>query len=290
MASVEELEEKLSQYKENFLQIETALKQVPNNEALLKAKSDLWEVINLTEDLLKLKKKPVTVSAKDTESKHSSASSSSHSSTTSISTSAPPSQPPPPSSDSDVIPSAQSPVKCMALYSDGQWYDAIIESYPETPDDKYIVQYVGYNERAALTSDEIRIRPTKEKRPSDETEDDKEDNFQLPKSLKILPEDSEEVRNAKRKKARAMKQQWRKKKMESERNNQKNAWKEFTQKASKQVKTGFLTGKTKESIFKSPDSVHGKVGVTGSGKGLTPGSTFNPTQFKKKISSVPDDE
>lgn len=32
---------------------------------------------------------------------------------------------------------------------------------------------------------------------------------------------------------------------------------------------GFFTGRKKESIFKSPDDPKGKVGVTGSGKGIT---------------------
>ena len=32
---------------------------------------------------------------------------------------------------------------------------------------------------------------------------------------------------------------------------------------------GFFSGRKRESIFKSPDDPHGKVGVTGSGKGLT---------------------
>lgn len=35
------------------------------------------------------------------------------------------------------------------------------------------------------------------------------------------------------------------------------------------LQIGFLTGRKRESIFKSPDDPHGKVGVTGSGKGLT---------------------
>eukprot|EP00958_Prasinococcus_capsulatus_P019882 scaffold2527_cov337-Prasinococcus_capsulatus_cf.AAC.9 len=33
--------------------------------------------------------------------------------------------------------------------------------------------------------------------------------------------------------------------------------------------TGFFTGRKKESIFKSPESLDGRVGVTGSGKGVT---------------------
>jgi len=35
------------------------------------------------------------------------------------------------------------------------------------------------------------------------------------------------------------------------------------------MQIGFFSGRKRESIFKSPDDPHGKVGVTGSGKGLT---------------------
>lgn len=35
------------------------------------------------------------------------------------------------------------------------------------------------------------------------------------------------------------------------------------------TQVGFFSGRKRESIFKSPDDPHGKVGVTGSGKGLT---------------------
>lgn len=35
------------------------------------------------------------------------------------------------------------------------------------------------------------------------------------------------------------------------------------------LQVGFFSGRKRESIFKSPDDPKGKVGVTGSGKGLT---------------------
>lgn len=35
------------------------------------------------------------------------------------------------------------------------------------------------------------------------------------------------------------------------------------------MQVGYFTGGKRESIFKSPDDVKGKVGVTGSGKGIT---------------------
>src|SRR5690349_1618183 len=105
--TTEELEDKLSMYKDNFYQMERALKEDPNNEAYLKVKEDLWEVIKLTEDLLKLRRKP-TIEAKEV--------------------------PPTPQekekqlerSSVDVLKAGS---KCLALFAgDGKWYPAIIDS------------------------------------------------------------------------------------------------------------------------------------------------------------------
>jgi len=105
--------------------------------------------------------------------------------------------------------------------------------------------------------------------------------FKIPKSLKILPTDSEEVRNSKRKRIRAIKSQHRKKRMEEDRNTRKSAWQEFTQGSSKKVKTGSSTGQKKQSIFRSPDTVEGKVGVTGSGNKPTPQPIFKATEVER---------
>lgn len=69
--------------------------------------------------------------------------------------------------------------------------------------------------------------------------------------------------------------------MEKVRNQKKNTWQNFTQQKSRKV--GFFTGMKKESIFKSPDSVSGKVGVTGSGTGMTPFINPVETRIKKKV-------
>ena len=48
-----------------------------------------------------------------------------------------------------------------------------------------------------------------------------------------------------------------------------NSWQKFKTKSSAKSKTGFRTGKAKDSIFRSPDTVDGRVGVIGSGKRMT---------------------
>eukprot|EP00741_Cyanophora_paradoxa_P012093 tig00020592_g11685.t1 len=54
-------------------------------------------------------------------------------------------------------------------------------------------------------------------------------------------------------------------------------WQKFVNKGPGKAPKGYLTGlslKKKESMFKSPDSVDGKVGVTGSGRGMTEFTTM----------------
>ncbi|MFS7945974.1 putative Tudor domain-containing protein [Helianthus anomalus] len=115
----------------------------------------------------------------------------------------------------------------------------------------------------------------------------------LPAKLRIEPEDPEDVKAAKRKKIHAFKSKMRKEQIEVTQNKRQNAWQQFqtTKGRAKKVCTfsyilvaceliynnlvlgylqiGFFSGRKRESIFKSPDDPFGKVGVTGSGKGLT---------------------
>ena len=86
--------------------------------------------------------------------------------------------------------------------------------------------------------------------------------------MKILPNDSEEVRQKKKRKIKNIKSKNRLKEMEKVRDSKKQTWQSFASKKTRRM--GFFTGGKKESIFKSPDSVTGKVGVTGSGSAMTP--------------------
>ena len=57
--------------------------------------------------------------------------------------------------------------------------------------------------------------------------------------------------------------------LEVAQNKRQNAWQQFQSTKGQTKKVGFFSGRKRESIFKSPEDPHGKVGVTGSGKGLT---------------------
>ncbi|KAL9325464.1 hypothetical protein ACSQ67_006109 [Phaseolus vulgaris] len=91
----------------------------------------------------------------------------------------------------------------------------------------------------------------------------------LPAKLRIEADDPEDVKASKRKKIHAFKSKMRMEQLEVTQNKRQNAWQQFQSTKGKAKKIGFFSGRKRESIFKSPDDPHGKVGVTGSGKGLT---------------------
>lgn len=95
--------------------------------------------------------------------------------------------------------------------------------------------------------------------------------IKIPENLQILPTDTDAEKERKRKRLRQIKSINRHKNIDNERNTKQNDWKTFQHKAiKKKVKgaSGALTKKG-ESMFASPATVHGRVGVVGSGQGMT---------------------
>ncbi|CAN1789238.1 hypothetical protein LINPERHAP1_LOCUS18391, partial [Linum perenne] len=135
--------------------------------------------------------------------------------------------------------------RVQAVYSeDGEWYDGTVEAI--TPNG-YYVAYDGWGNKEEVDPDNVRPVETnalvEAERVAEATKlaikrkiaQAASVDFQsrtLPAKLRIEPDDPEDVKATKRKKIHAFKSK-------------------------------------RESIFKSPDDPHGKVGVTGSGKGLT---------------------
>lgn len=58
-------------------------------------------------------------------------------------------------------------------------------------------------------------------------------------------------------------------KIDMESTRQANDWKAFVSGKGKKKKAGFMTGGKKESMFSVPDNPDSKVGVVGSGRGMT---------------------
>jgi len=92
---------------------------------------------------------------------------------------------------------------------------------------------------------------------------------ELPKKLMIMYGDDEATRERKRRQIKAFKGKQRMAEMDAEQNAKKNSWQSFQAKAGGKKRTGFMTGKVgkKDSMFRVPEG--GRVGVVGSGQGVT---------------------
>ncbi|GMF20153.1 unnamed protein product [Phytophthora fragariaefolia] len=105
--------------------------------------------------------------------------------------------------------------------------------------------------------------------------------IKIPENLQILPTDSEAEKERKRKRMRAIKSLNRHKSIDNERNIKQHDWKAFQYKAKKKgLKKGVsgVLSKRGSSMFASPETVQGRVGVIGSGQGMT---SFQDARSKK---------
>lgn len=274
--SIDELASNLSTYKDQLQQVRKLLVDDPENSEYVDMEKELEEVIVLTEELLATaKQSEISLPAFGTNAdaspiQHQSGGSSEHLME--------------PGNNSDHYGKFPIGTKVQAVWSeDGEWYEATIDSL--TPDG-YYVSYDGWGNKEEV--DPGNVRPIQEEvnallEAEKEAEATKQaikrkiaqaaaTDFQsrsLPAKLRIEPDDPEDVKIAKRKKIHAFKSKMRFEQLEVTQNKRQNAWQQFQTTKGRAKKIGFFSGRKRESIFKSPDDPNGKVGVTGSGKGLT---------------------
>ncbi|KAH7431802.1 hypothetical protein KP509_08G067100 [Ceratopteris richardii] len=255
--SIEELKSNLVNYRQQLRQVESLLAADPHNSEYEEIRRGLLEVIELTRDLLP--------SGEDSDAEDGFDSRSNR-------------------EDSDKFSVG---AKVQAVWSgDGEWYNATVEAHTPLG---YMVVYDGWGNKEEVDFDNVRkideddaaanslaaVERAAEatrlalKRKIAESAELEIVPKNLPTKLQIKPDDPEEVKAAKRKKIHAFKSRQRLEKIESAQNKRQNAWQQFQTSKGKSRKIGFFTGGKRESIFKSPDDVKGKVGVTGSGKGVT---------------------
>ncbi|CAL0325879.1 unnamed protein product [Lupinus luteus] len=272
--NIQELASNLCIYKDQLHQVRQLLNDDPVNSDYVDMERELTEVIALTEELLATARQNEfsgsragpNASAAPSPSKHKEneldlESSSDHQGKFSVGT------------------------KVQAVWSeDGEWYDATIEAY--TPNG-YFVIYDNWGNKEEV--DPANVRPIQEgtvdalleaervaeatkqaiKRKIAQAASIDFQSKSLPAKLRIEPDDPEDVKASKRKKIHAFKSKMRIEQLEVTQNKRQNAWQQFQSTKGKTKKVGFFSGRKRESIFKSPDDPQGKVGVTGSGKGLT---------------------
>lgn len=272
--SIEELTSNISTYKEQLQQVKMLLTEEPGNAEYKDMKKELEEVIALTEELL--------ATAKQNDNPISA-----------IGTSASISDMPQNSDgtyqyEMDTLDEHQRfPIgtKVQAVWSeDGEWYDGTVEAYTANG---YFVAFDGWGNKEEV--DPANVRPLQGAVVNTLAEAEKEAeatrqalkrkiaqaaaaDFQtktIPAKLRINPDDPEDVKVTKRKKIHSFKSKMRMEQLEVTQNKRQNAWQQFQTTKGRAKKVGFFSGRKKESIFKSPEDPFGKVGVTGSGKGLT---------------------
>lgn len=165
---------------------------------------------------------------------------------------------------------------CKAIWSgDGELYTATVKRL--LPNGDVVVQFEGYNDDVTLKREAIQLNVSHTATAAAAAASKKrkvEDPYAeqpIPASLTIQPSDSAEERERKKKRVKAIKSANRQKRIEKEKNESAQSWQKFiNKKASSKAVSGFSTGKkSKKSMFASPDTVDGKVGVTNSGQGLT---------------------
>lgn len=275
--SIGELKLSLNTYREQLQQVTELLVADPSNSEYAEMEKELREVIELTEELLAAAKQAGTVGA---EAK------------INLSVSSPKQQPqtrvsPKQSPDDPIDEGYRFPVgaKVQAVWSgDGEWYDATVV---RATSNGYFITYDEWGNEEEVDFDNVREKQegavnalleaekqaeaTKQaiKRKIAQAADAHVQSRDLPAKLRINPEDPEDVRAAKKKKIHAFKSKLRLEQLETTQNKRQNAWQQFQTTKGKSKKIGYFSGRQKESIFKSPDDPKGKVGVTGSGKGIT---------------------
>jgi survival-of-motor-neuron-related-splicing factor 30 len=119
--------------------------------------------------------------------------------------------------------------------------------------------------------DELKNKILKKKDILSQIVDSTTGQFLVPEHLKISDADDEKTKELKKKKLKGLKQLHKKSSEEKELDKRASSWKDFQAGASK-IKSKKITTigvLSHKSIFASPDSIEGRVGVTNSGKGVT---------------------
>ncbi|XP_053731318.1 survival of motor neuron-related-splicing factor 30 [Synchiropus splendidus] len=150
--------------------------------------------------------------------------------------------------------------KCLAVWSqDGQIYEAEIEEV-DRENGTAAVTFTGYGNAEVIPLQNLKS-----------VEDGK--GFDLDGLLKAKSRKEQVAEQREYKKKKAQKKVQRMKELEQEREVQKSKWQQFNNKAYSKNKKG----QVKRSIFASPESVNGKVGVGTCGIADKPMTQYNDT-------------
>ncbi|KAG0220795.1 hypothetical protein B0O80DRAFT_425128 [Mortierella sp. GBAus27b] len=277
----------LDSYREQVATIESALQADPNNTELQNLKTELLDLISLTESLQQQEEELAAAAA--TSSATSSAAATPTPSTPTPTPAVAASTPPPTNNSSSSLDPAKQPIyqpvrqwavgdKCRALYpDDGRYYEATILNIGGGGQ-VFSVQYKGYESSApgVLGPQDLKL-PHAPKHAKHTDAGVGAAAGVAGAAAGVAGAATEESGKKKRSAddvgpgagagaAPGMKKK--KHSGPSEQVQKQQAWQNFAKGAGSK-KTKGATPIMKKSIFASPDSLDGKVGVVGSGKGMT---------------------
>ncbi|KAH8988861.1 hypothetical protein EDB92DRAFT_1947770 [Lactarius akahatsu] len=157
--------------------------------------------------------------------------------------------------------------ECLAKYSDGAWYPARINSVAGSAQRRvYSIVFKSYNTTEQLEASSLKPLPP---------------NYNLLPSAKRKAKEEEDEEKERKRKKNEKKLETRAAKAKEQLQKQA-SWQKFAKKSEK--KGVHIAGMAGTSIFKTPDNPLGRVGVTGSGKGMTE----YQSKGKHKFDSVPE--
>ncbi|KAI5124597.1 hypothetical protein M0805_004209 [Coniferiporia weirii] len=172
--------------------------------------------------------------------------------------------------------------ECLAKYSsDGNWYPARITSVGGAEDNRvFSIVFKGYNTTELLKAGDIKSLPPSYQSSGANAYGNADANGSSRKHKLSAEEEKERER---KKKKNERKVEVRAAKAE-EQGKRQSTWQKFAKKSDK--KKIHIAGVAGTSIFKTPDNPLGKVGVTGSGKGMTENAPRPKNKFAKDSESV----
>ncbi|EKM61185.1 uncharacterized protein PHACADRAFT_247631 [Phanerochaete carnosa HHB-10118-sp] len=223
----------LETYQAQLDQVELALQSDPSNTELSSLKAELQELIELTKAAIAQQEVAASSSKAETSRK------AAHAAAAAAQTKA-----------------FVAGDDCLAKYSgDGQWYPARVASVGGSAENRqYSVVFKGYNTTELVNAAQIKPVPPGYVAPAPSAAGKRK--------LTVAEEEERERKKKKNEKKLEVKAQKAKEQTEKQQ-----TWQKFAKKSEK--KGIHIAGVAGTSIFKTPENPLGKVGVTGSGKGMT---------------------
>ncbi|KAM0750652.1 hypothetical protein T439DRAFT_356403 [Meredithblackwellia eburnea MCA 4105] len=247
--------EELEQYEYQLSQIKLALAKDPGNQEYINLRDELTSLVEMTKEYLaSAAPAPASTSTSSSSKPSTSSSKSAGGSTSKAVASGGASKPKPTPAAPAAIPASTLALKagdeCQARYSgDGKWYPARITSIGGSDSHRvFSVIFHGYDSTELVSATEVKSLTETKKRQIELTEEEKE-------------KERKRKKNEKKAETKAEKQK--------EQGERQKSWQSFAKKAVK--KGAHVPGMTGESMFRSPadGNPNAKVGVVGSGKGMT---------------------